>query len=72
LSKGNTMHRDISAGNILIYLDKNGVYRGLLADWDLCKLVTVDFSRMTHRTGTWQFGKEYLLHVHHRQLTRCQ
>jgi hypothetical protein len=62
------MHCDISAGNILIYVDKNGVYRGLLADWDLCKLVTVDYSRMTHRTGTWQFGKNHSSHVHYRGL----
>jgi serine/threonine protein kinase len=44
------MHRDISSGNILIYQDENGVYSGLLADWDLCKLISDDKWRTTHRT----------------------
>ena len=39
-SKG-LLHRDISAGNILIlrYIDKNGKKQGIgiLIDWDLCK-----------------------------------
>jgi hypothetical protein len=46
------MHRDISSGNILIYEKKpgSGVYKGLLVDWDLSKLVSVEHSRVRHRT----------------------
>ncbi|KZV75348.1 hypothetical protein PENSPDRAFT_87769 [Peniophora sp. CONT] len=34
--KRGILHRDISAGNILIVKDKQGRSRGLLIDWDLC------------------------------------
>ena len=30
------LHRDISAGNVLIMRDAEGKARGLLIDWDLC------------------------------------
>ncbi|TFY58016.1 hypothetical protein EVJ58_g6674 [Rhodofomes roseus] len=60
------LHRDISAGNILIlrYFDKNGKMRsiGILIDWDLCKkkkyLETV---LRPARSGTWQFMSARLL-----------
>ncbi|KAI0273344.1 hypothetical protein BC834DRAFT_1037998 [Gloeopeniophorella convolvens] len=48
------LHRDISAGNILI--TRSG--RGILIDWDLSKKVTTDDKgkpRRVSRTGTWQF-----------------
>ena len=31
------MHRDISSGNILLYLDKKKRWRGLLNDWEQSK-----------------------------------
>ncbi|KAH9835398.1 uncharacterized protein C8Q71DRAFT_859028 [Rhodofomes roseus] len=60
------LHRDISAGNILIlrYIDKNGKMQsiGILIDWDLCKdkkyLETV---LRPSRAGTWQFMSARLL-----------
>ncbi|KAH9486317.1 hypothetical protein JR316_0000381 [Psilocybe cubensis] len=50
------LHRDISAGNIMI--DQNG--RGLLVDWDLSKSTIGphpddDAVQQPERTGTWQF-----------------
>ncbi|KAI0368180.1 hypothetical protein BV20DRAFT_475388 [Pilatotrama ljubarskyi] len=61
------LHRDISAGNVLILptLVKNdaGVevvrWRGVLTDWELAKRVPEpgeqDVARQPERTGTWQF-----------------
>ncbi|KAF9222731.1 hypothetical protein BS17DRAFT_657766, partial [Gyrodon lividus] len=44
------LHRDISAGNIVIVFG-----RGILIDWDLAKEVSQLGPRQTTRTGTWQF-----------------
>ncbi|KAI0641635.1 hypothetical protein C8Q79DRAFT_1014073 [Trametes meyenii] len=65
------MHRDISAGNVLILpkivttLDDDGVdveivqWEGFLTDWELAKPVvekpSEDSARQPERTGTWQF-----------------
>ncbi|KAI0042700.1 hypothetical protein FA95DRAFT_1474118, partial [Auriscalpium vulgare] len=52
------LHRDISAGNILFYKTADGVIRGLLIDWDLCKIIRKlekESRRQDWRTGTWQF-----------------
>ncbi|KAH9835422.1 uncharacterized protein C8Q71DRAFT_710121, partial [Rhodofomes roseus] len=54
------LHRDISAGNILIfrYIDKNGKVQviGLLIDWDLCKYQKyLETVLRPARSGTWQF-----------------
>ncbi|KAI0297805.1 hypothetical protein B0F90DRAFT_1819123 [Multifurca ochricompacta] len=48
------LHRDVSAGNILI--SDEGC--GILIDWDLCKRVhkgVEEKARQHSRTGTWQF-----------------
>ncbi|KAH7906180.1 hypothetical protein BJ138DRAFT_987575, partial [Hygrophoropsis aurantiaca] len=45
------LHRDVSAGNILI--TREG--RGLLNDWDMAKPVDTDVARQPDRTGTWLF-----------------
>ncbi|KAI9444193.1 hypothetical protein H4582DRAFT_1069617 [Lactarius indigo] len=48
------LHRDVSAGNILITKEGSGI----LIDWDLSKKVVRDGSgkqRQHSRTGTWQF-----------------
>ncbi|KAH8998184.1 hypothetical protein EDB92DRAFT_1337114 [Lactarius akahatsu] len=48
------LHRDVSAGNILITEGRSGI----LIDWDLSKKVVKDRSekkRQHSRTGTWQF-----------------
>ncbi|KAK7433817.1 hypothetical protein VKT23_020533 [Stygiomarasmius scandens] len=58
LRKCKLLHRDISAGNLLI--TTNG--RGLLGDWELCKFVPhLGKPRQIERTGTWQFISVALL-----------
>ncbi|TFK88445.1 hypothetical protein K466DRAFT_662291 [Polyporus arcularius HHB13444] len=52
--KAGIIHRDISSGNILLY-KKNGVWVGLLNDWELSKQVNAPAARQPDRTGTWQF-----------------
>ncbi|KAI0694754.1 hypothetical protein C8Q76DRAFT_660513, partial [Earliella scabrosa] len=53
------LHRDISAGNILIYPKNDGTGKvdGMLTDWELAKRVEDDSkdARQPDRTGTWQF-----------------
>ncbi|KAI0368165.1 hypothetical protein BV20DRAFT_1054162 [Pilatotrama ljubarskyi] len=61
------LHRDVSAGNVLILpklvTDDDGVeiveWRGILTDWELAKRVKEedeeDAARQPERTGTWQF-----------------
>ncbi|VDC07239.1 unnamed protein product [Peniophora sp. CBMAI 1063] len=56
--KANVLHRDISAGNILI----NRKGDGMLIDWDLAlvynnaaKLIDDQEPRLSWRTGTWAF-----------------
>ncbi|KAL0959974.1 hypothetical protein HGRIS_011636 [Hohenbuehelia grisea] len=49
------LHRDISAGNILI-VTENGRRHGMLNDWDLAKNTDkLTGARAPDRTGTWQF-----------------
>jgi len=53
-NRARILHRDVSAGNILI-TDKGG---GILIDWDLSKKVKESLEpkpRLHSRTGTWQF-----------------
>ena len=38
--KAGIIHRDISAGNMLIYADDDGEWYGLLNDWELSKAFT--------------------------------
>ncbi|KAH9849441.1 hypothetical protein C2E23DRAFT_737236 [Lenzites betulinus] len=60
------LHRDISAGNVLILprlsVDKKGneivIWHGVLTDWELAKAVCKEDdekARQPERTGTWQF-----------------
>ncbi|KAF9235323.1 hypothetical protein BU15DRAFT_51528 [Melanogaster broomeanus] len=51
------LHRDVSAGNIII--TNSG--QGLLIDWDLSKPLSVTTKRRRDRTGTWQFMSAALL-----------
>ncbi|KAI0062065.1 hypothetical protein BV25DRAFT_1885897 [Artomyces pyxidatus] len=53
------LHRDVSAGNIIIGPDG----RGLMIDWDLAKKVSELNApgRRKSRTGTWQFSSVALL-----------
>ncbi|KAI9509333.1 hypothetical protein F5148DRAFT_1283025 [Russula earlei] len=61
--KAKILHRDVSAGNILIAPDRSG----LLIDWDMSKRVDVTQQRQHSRTGTWQFiSTGLLLHPHAR------
>ncbi|KAG9223393.1 hypothetical protein CCMSSC00406_0007580 [Pleurotus cornucopiae] len=52
------LHRDISAGNILMTLQPEN-RRGFLIDWDHCIFLNEALKERTgtrvHRTGTWQF-----------------
>ncbi|KAH9855951.1 hypothetical protein C2E23DRAFT_812697 [Lenzites betulinus] len=54
------IHRDISAGNVLLYYDvdaENPEWCGLLNDWELSKKTDSVYphGRQLDRTGTWQF-----------------
>ncbi|RPD63382.1 hypothetical protein L227DRAFT_387575 [Lentinus tigrinus ALCF2SS1-6] len=56
------IHRDVSAGNILIlptirqHGNKRVVYwQGILADWELAKHKDINYAREPDRTGTWQY-----------------
>ncbi|KAI0645226.1 hypothetical protein C8Q79DRAFT_1055305 [Trametes meyenii] len=57
------LHRDISAGNLLMYpvepqpKGSRPGFRGLLADWELSKRISTVAQPARHpdRTGTWQF-----------------
>ncbi|KAI9438425.1 hypothetical protein F5148DRAFT_1293949 [Russula earlei] len=61
--KAKILHRDVSAGNILIAPDRSG----LLIDWDMSKRVDVTQQRQHSHTGTWQFiSTGLLLHPHAR------
>ncbi|KAF5377380.1 hypothetical protein D9757_007983 [Collybiopsis confluens] len=54
--KANLLHRDVSAGNIIIW---GG--RGYLIDWERAKNLDDVGARAKHRTGTWQFMSIRLL-----------
>ncbi|EJF57506.1 hypothetical protein DICSQDRAFT_183127 [Dichomitus squalens LYAD-421 SS1] len=59
------IHRDISAGNILLYQDTTGQWVGLLNDWELSKAYVSgkpeEGNRQFDRTGTWQFTSVHAL-----------
>ncbi|TBU21260.1 hypothetical protein BD311DRAFT_772379, partial [Dichomitus squalens] len=72
VKRAKLLHRDVSAGNILIYptvMKTRGIYwlkwSGLLADWELSRAVhepdTPRRPRQPERTGTWQFMSVALL-----------
>ncbi|KAH8102088.1 hypothetical protein BXZ70DRAFT_1016220 [Cristinia sonorae] len=49
--KADVLHRDVSAGNVM--LNKNG--QGVLNDWDHAVVLNVGRASAALRTGTWQF-----------------
>ncbi|KAH8102091.1 hypothetical protein BXZ70DRAFT_930224 [Cristinia sonorae] len=49
--KADVLHRDVSAGNVM--LNKNG--QGVLNDWDHAIMLNVVRVSASRRTGTWQF-----------------
>ncbi|KAI0827947.1 hypothetical protein BC628DRAFT_126666 [Trametes gibbosa] len=55
--EANVIHRDVSAGNVLLYYDKKAKqWCGLLNDWEMSKRTDLpDKGRQLDRTGTWQF-----------------
>ncbi|RPD57788.1 hypothetical protein L227DRAFT_655338 [Lentinus tigrinus ALCF2SS1-6] len=57
--KAGIIHRDISAGNILLWYNAGVGWQGMLNDWELSKHVPADDAasggRQPDRTGTWQF-----------------
>ncbi|OBZ74250.1 hypothetical protein A0H81_06298 [Grifola frondosa] len=67
------MHRDVSAGNMLMYpveveIERDitqYVWTGLLNDWELSKPIakpgTAELARRDGRTGTWQFMSSAVL-----------
>ncbi|KAI0740056.1 hypothetical protein C8Q76DRAFT_706565, partial [Earliella scabrosa] len=65
----NYVHRDVSAGNLLIYptvlRTDDGQYvvywTGILSDWELGKCNTTKIAMQPERTGTWHFMSAYLL-----------
>ncbi|KAI0665641.1 hypothetical protein C8Q78DRAFT_1063344 [Trametes maxima] len=60
------IHRDISAGNMLLYKCPGGTWRGLLNDWELSKHLEQQEQggRQPDRTGTWQFMSVNALNKH--------
>ncbi|TFK88449.1 hypothetical protein K466DRAFT_488926 [Polyporus arcularius HHB13444] len=62
------IHRDISSGNILLYKE-NGVWVGLLNDWELSKRVNAPAVRQPDRTGTWQFMSAKALNNPDKEIT---
>ncbi|KAI0822877.1 hypothetical protein BC628DRAFT_621653 [Trametes gibbosa] len=60
------IHRDISAGNILLYPNGNdNLWSGMLNDWELSKNVNNNspVARQPDRTGTWQFLSMHALNA---------
>ncbi|EIW54488.1 uncharacterized protein TRAVEDRAFT_132862, partial [Trametes versicolor FP-101664 SS1] len=57
------IHRDISVGNILLIQRPDGLWRGMLNDWELSKEVDSEspVGRQPDRTGTWQFLSAHAL-----------
>ncbi|RPD71860.1 hypothetical protein L226DRAFT_490826, partial [Lentinus tigrinus ALCF2SS1-7] len=59
------IHRDISAGNILLWYDPKNGWVGMLNDWELSKRVpasdVASGGRQPDRTGTWQFMSAHAL-----------
>ncbi|PIL33433.1 hypothetical protein GSI_04055 [Ganoderma sinense ZZ0214-1] len=56
------IHRDISGGNILLYKNEKGRWRGLLTDWELSKDTSIYSSpRQVGRVGTAQFSAARVL-----------
>ncbi|EJF57404.1 hypothetical protein DICSQDRAFT_174046, partial [Dichomitus squalens LYAD-421 SS1] len=68
--KAGIIHRDISAGNILMYKGKKGQWLGLLNDWELSKKVDNESleGRQPDRTGTWQYMSAHALNDPHRRI----
>ncbi|KAI0753087.1 hypothetical protein C8Q80DRAFT_1351432 [Daedaleopsis nitida] len=68
--KAGIIHRDISAGNILLYQDEQGTWVGMLNDWELSKKYDVPCrdARQPDRTGTWQFMSAHALNDIERQI----
>ncbi|EJF59438.1 hypothetical protein DICSQDRAFT_181948 [Dichomitus squalens LYAD-421 SS1] len=69
------LHRDVSAGNILILptIKSGWIYwTGILSDWELSKFLPADEAelkaRQPHRTGTWYFMSIRSLAYPHRPL----
>ncbi|KAG2089146.1 uncharacterized protein F5147DRAFT_658498 [Suillus discolor] len=54
--KAGVLHRDLSAGNVVIHDGK-----GILIDWDLSKLIDIKGARKVTCTGTWQFMSAHLV-----------
>ncbi|KAG0691449.1 hypothetical protein DFH29DRAFT_1011176 [Suillus ampliporus] len=50
------LHWDLSVGNIIVYRGK-----GILIDWDLAKVLTIQGPRQITHTGTWQFMSAHLV-----------
>ncbi|KAI0628831.1 hypothetical protein C8Q77DRAFT_1238364 [Trametes polyzona] len=74
------LHRDVSAGNVLILpclTERKGggmkvAWRGVLTDWELAKVVdsnslSEQTARQPERTGTWQFMSAAYIKYHPRR-----
>ncbi|KAH9484020.1 hypothetical protein JR316_0003499 [Psilocybe cubensis] len=63
--KAGVLHRDISAGNVMIVRNhETGEWKGILIDWDMCLLweeQKLIGEVRTQRTGTWAFIAAELL-----------
>ncbi|TBU38476.1 hypothetical protein BD309DRAFT_874282 [Dichomitus squalens] len=68
--KAGIIHRDISAGNMLMYKGKKGQWLGLLNDWELSKKVDNESleGRQPDRTGTWQYMSAHALNDPYRRI----
>ncbi|KAI0628970.1 hypothetical protein C8Q77DRAFT_325978 [Trametes polyzona] len=62
--RAGVIHRDISAGNVLLYYNpREEMWFGLLNDWELSKQIKSPIvgGRQLDRTGTWQFMSAHAL-----------
>jgi hypothetical protein len=51
--KAKILHRDISAGNIVIWMNDEGKFEGLLVDWERSKPVFAVKQQSPHRMVRW-------------------
>ena len=57
------IHRDISSGNVLLYENDQGIWCGMLTDWELSKKIGQFKPRQIERTVRFASKRPLLLHL---------